>query len=88
MNELIIALLAQKQRTTLKCKYPMEDALVAKTKGLRVKDEGLKKLVGKGSRFDDGKQKEKYPSCFHCKKNNHSPNYCWHRPHVKCKVCN
>ncbi|WRX23007.1 Reverse transcriptase [Theobroma cacao] len=32
--------------------------------------------------------KDKYPSCPHCKKSNHTPKYYWYRPHVKCRGCN
>lgn len=87
VNVMISALLAQEQRKALKCEDLIENALVAKTKCLRVKGEGSKKLVGKGNRFDDGKQKDKYLSCPHCKKKNRTPNDCWNSPNVKCRAC-
>nr|KYP33438.1 hypothetical protein KK1_045707 [Cajanus cajan] len=32
--------------------------------------------------------KNKFPPCCHCKKNNHTENFCWSRPNIKCRVYN
>ncbi|EOY21702.1 Uncharacterized protein TCM_013804 [Theobroma cacao] len=91
MKELISTFLAFEQRRAFKHENLAENALVAKTKGLRVKSDGSNKNNSNGSKSSVAKQRknqDKFPSCTHCKKTNHTPKYCWFRPNVKCRACN
>ncbi|EOY10777.1 Cysteine-rich RLK (RECEPTOR-like protein kinase) 8 [Theobroma cacao] len=78
VNEIINALLAQEQRIALRDENFVESALVARTKGLKVKGNSSKKNDGKGSKAEEGnkgKATNKYLSCPSCKKRNHIAKY-------------
>ncbi|XP_021289713.1 uncharacterized protein LOC110420661 [Herrania umbratica] len=75
---------------TLKHENSIENALVVKTKGLRVKVDSSKKSSNNGcksSTAKQGKNQDKYPLGTHCKKINPTPKYCWYKPNVKCRAC-
>lgn len=78
-KELISTILAFEQRKALKDEDSVENALVAKTKGLKAKSESSKKNSAKGTKSGSakqGKSHDKFPPCTHCKKTNHTPKYC------------
>ncbi|XP_020214488.1 uncharacterized protein LOC109798576 [Cajanus cajan] len=97
LAELVNALQATEQRRSLRMEENVEGAFAANTKG---KDQGSNSFgkkpfggkKGKGKKEEDrnkgGAWKEKYPPCPHCKKKNHTENFCWFRPGVKCRACN
>ena len=96
LAEVVNALQAQEQRRAYRQEESNETAFQAKAHDKQVGSSNGKKQIGwkKGkekkeneSNKDSGK-KSKYPPCSHCKKANHTENYCWLRPKVKCRACN
>ena len=96
LAELVNALQATEQRRYLRMEESVESAFVVNSKGKTQEgsSSGKKPFGGKkgkdkkeeGSKV--GEKKWKYPPCPHCKKRNHSENFCWFRPNVRCKSCN
>ncbi|EOY19976.1 Retrotransposon protein, unclassified, putative [Theobroma cacao] len=78
------------ERKALRNENVVENALVAKTKNLKVKVGSSKKNENKGTKTGNDKQKkhgDKFDPCPYCKKRNHTSKYCWYRPNVKCRAC-
>lgn len=71
----------------------VENALVAKTKGLKLNGSGFKNGESKGNKsgkksgeVKQGSAVDKYPPCSICKKKYDTEKYYWHRPNVKCRA--
>ena len=89
---LMNALQAIEHRRSLRMEKEVEDtlegALVVWPKGKQNSSGRRKQLGETGEICKSGENKEKYPPWPYCKKKNHSNNYCWCRPRVKCRACN
>ncbi|KAK6161466.1 hypothetical protein DH2020_004847 [Rehmannia glutinosa] len=96
LSELINALQALEQRRALRLEDTPESAFQAKINrkkpnnsgGRKQFDERKETEIEEFDNYNSGGKNEKYPPCPNCKKTNHSENFCWYRPDVKCRACN
>jgi hypothetical protein len=87
LGELLNALQAQEQRRTIRQEESMEGAFPAKVQ-VKESDKGKRKNIKYKGAGSSNRRVGTFPPCQHCKKTNHSQNYCWWRPDVKCRKCN
>ena len=87
LGELLNALQAQEQRRTIRQEESMEGAFPAKVQ-VQEGDKGKRKNIKYKGAGSSNRRVGTFPPCQHCKKTNHSQNYCWWRPDVKCRKCN
>ncbi|GLU17722.1 hypothetical protein SLE2022_340780 [Rubroshorea leprosula] len=95
LTELVNALQAVEQRKALRLENNVEGAYLATDRGkAAAKDDENKQFGDQRNREKKGYQsgmyknkKQSFPPCSHCKKKNHSENYCWFRPGIQCRSC-
>ncbi|GLT43009.1 hypothetical protein SLA2020_169860 [Shorea laevis] len=95
LNELVNALQAVEQRKALRLENSVEGAYLATDRGkAAAKVDENKQFGDQRNRekkcYQSGRYKNKkqsFPPCPHCKKKNHSENYCWFRPGIQCRSC-
>ncbi|GKV19872.1 hypothetical protein SLEP1_g30072 [Rubroshorea leprosula] len=93
LNDLVNALQAVEQRKTLRLENNVEGAYLATDREkATAKDDENKQFGDKRNREKKGYQsgryknkKQSFAPCSHCKKKNHSENYCWFRPGIQCR---
>ena len=95
LTELVNSLQASEQRRAIREKQSTEGALFARQNhkpgpsGFVKKQVNEKKDKEKKEFYNNkgGGRKGNYPPCPHCKKRNHTENFCWFRPGVQCRNC-
>ncbi|XP_044488992.1 uncharacterized protein LOC123213584 [Mangifera indica] len=98
LSEVVNALKVEDQRRALRRQEEnIEGVFSAKTNEKKSNNSPHKKFFGEkkekwkqaGSESQkSGDKKGRYQPCPHCKKRGHSPNFCWHKPNAKCRICN
>ncbi|XP_040958918.1 uncharacterized protein [Gossypium hirsutum] len=95
--ELLNALQAQEQRTSMRQEGVIEGALPAKhqdnnrykkKKNFKNQSTSGENSSGNYQKSKRGGVKKSYPPCHHCEKKGHPPFKCWKRPDAKCSKCN